>query len=85
MKLPGDSFKVPDVLVFPNLDASHIAMKLLQHCGGARNFGQILVGMARPVAQVPRTASEETIFGTAAAVAVEAIKFHELHPAGEVA
>ncbi len=85
VKLPGDSFKVPDVLVFPNLDASHIAMKLLQHCGGARNFGQILVGMARPVAQVPRTASEETIFGTAAAVAVEAIKFHELHPDGEVA
>ena len=40
--------------------------------------------LARPAAQVARTASEETIFGTAAAVGVEAIKFHELYPDGEV-
>jgi len=33
---------------------------------------------------VPRTASVETIFGTAAAIAVEAIKFHQLYPDGEV-
>ncbi len=84
VKLSGTGFGVADVLVFPNLDAAHIAMKLLQHCAGARNFGQILVGMARPIAQVPRTASEETIYGTAAAVAVEAIKFHELYPDGDV-
>ena len=73
-----------DVLVFPNLDSAHISMKLLQHCGGAMNYGQILLGLARPAAQVPRTASEDTIFGTAAAVAVEAIKFHEMYPTGEV-
>jgi phosphate acetyltransferase len=40
--------------------------------------------LARPCAQVPRTASEETIFGTAAAVAVEAIKYHQLYPEGDV-
>lgn len=84
IKLPGGGAGTADVLVFPSLDAAHISMKLLQHCAGARNFGQILVGMARPIAQVPRTASVETIFGTAAAVAVEAIKFHELYPDGEV-
>jgi phosphotransacetylase len=84
VKLPGTRFDGADVLVFPNLDAAHISMKLIQHCAGARNFGQILIGMARPVAQVPRTASEETLYGTAAAVAVEAIKFHELYPDGEV-
>lgn len=85
VKLPGD--KAPpsaDVLVFPNLDAAHISLKLLQHVGGAANYGEILMGLARPAAQVPRTASEETIFGTAAAVGVEAIKFHELYPDGEV-
>jgi phosphotransacetylase len=59
-------------------------MKLLQHCGGARNYGQILLGLARPAAQVPRTTSEDTLYGTAAAVAVEAIKFHEAYPNGEV-
>lgn len=69
-----------DVLVFPNLDAAHISLKLLQHLGGAQNYGQLILGLARPAAQVPRTASVETIFGTAAAVAVKAIKHHELYP-----
>lgn len=85
VKLPGAEVRASaDVLVFPNLDAAHIAMKLLQHCGGASNYGQFLIGLARPAAQVPRTATEDTIFGTAAAVAVEAIKYHELYPDGEV-
>jgi len=85
VKLPGELRRASaDVLVFPNLDAAHISLKLLQHVGGAANYGEILMGLARPAAQVARTASEETIFGTAAAVGVEAIKFHELYPDGEV-
>ncbi|MCW1886081.1 phosphate acyltransferase [Luteolibacter flavescens] len=85
IKLPDAPHREPaDVLVFPNLDAAHISLKLLQHCAGAINYGQILGGLARPCAQVPRTASEETIFGTAAAVGVEAIKYHQLYPDGEV-
>ncbi len=80
-KLPDAASRdIADVLVFPNLDAAHISMKLLQHLGGAQNYGQIILGLARPAAQVPRTASVETIFGTAAAVAVEAIKYHHLYP-----
>jgi len=80
-KLPdSENRSIADVLVFPNLDAAHISLKLLQHIGGAQNYGQLILGLARPAAQVPRTASVETIFGTAAAVAVEAIKYHELHP-----
>lgn len=80
-KLPdAASRRTADVLVFPNLDAAHISMKLLQHLAGAQNYGQLILGLARPAAQIPRTASVETIFGTAAAVAVEAIKYHELHP-----
>lgn len=85
IKLPDAPHRDPaDVLVFPNLDAAHISLKLLQHCAGAQNYGQILAGLARPCAQVPRTASEETIFGTAAAVGVEAVKYHQLYPDGEV-
>jgi len=80
-KLPDAPNRRPaDVLVFPNLDAAHISLKLLQHLGGAQNYGQLILGLSRPAAQVPRTASVETIFGTAAAVAVEAIKYHEMHP-----
>ncbi len=81
IKLPDSERRnSADVLVFPNLDAAHISLKLLQHLGGAQNYGQIILGLSRPAAQVPRTASVETIFGTAAAVAVEAIKYHELYP-----
>lgn len=68
-----------DVLVYPNLDAGHIALKLLQHVGGAQNYGQLIMGLARPTAQVPRTVSEETLLGTAAIVGVEAIKFNDLY------
>lgn len=85
IKIPSaDLRKSADVLVFPNLDAAHISLKLLQHVAGAQNYGQLIKGLARPAAQIPRTASVETIFGTAAAVAVEAIKSHELYPDGEV-
>ena len=82
-KLPDQERKNPaDVLIFPSLDAAHISLKLLQHVGGAQNYGQLICGLTRPAAQVPRTASEETILGTAAALGVEAIKFHELFPRG---
>jgi len=84
VKLPSaEARRMADVLIFPNLDAAHIALKILVHVAGARNYGQLILGLARPAAQVARTASVDTIFGTAAAVAVEAIKFHELHPHGD--
>jgi phosphate acetyltransferase len=80
IKLPGaDARPIADVLVFPNLDAAHISLKLLQHVAGAQSYGLLILGLSRPAAQVSRTASVETIFGTAAAVAVEAIKFHQLY------
>lgn len=85
IKLPAAEIRSSaDVLVFPNLDAAHIAMKLMQHVAGAQTYGQFVMGLSRPAAQVPRTASAETIFGTAVAIAVEAIKFHQLYPDGEV-
>jgi phosphotransacetylase len=85
IKLPAaDARPTADVLVFPNLDAAHISMKLLRHVAGAQTYGQFILGLARPAAQIPRTASAETIFGTAVAIAVEAIKFHQLYPDGEV-
>lgn len=84
-KLPGSAIPhSADVLVFPNLSAANISIKLLQHVAGAQTYGHIVMGLGRPAAQVPRTASVETIFGTAAAIAVEAIKSHQLYPDGEV-
>jgi phosphate acetyltransferase len=85
IKLPGAAARpTADVLVFPNLDAAHISLKLLQHVAGAQAYGQLVMGLSRPAAQVSRVATAETIFGTAAAIAVEAIKFHQLYPDPEI-
>ncbi len=84
IKLPNAEFKqAADVLVFPNLDAANIALKLLTHVGGARSYGQFILGLTRPAAQVSRTMDVEGIYGTALAVGVEAIKYHEAYPQGE--
>lgn len=71
-----------DVLVFPNLDAAHISMKLLRHLGGATKYGQFVLGLTRPAAQVARTTTPKGLLGTAVAVGAEAIKFHEMFPEG---
>ncbi|MGJ8657283.1 MAG: phosphate acyltransferase [Akkermansiaceae bacterium] len=73
-----------DVLVFPNLDASHIAYKLLQHVANTNCYGQLIMGLTRHAAQVPMTASVEMIAGTAALVACESIKYRHLYPEDEV-
>lgn len=83
VKLPELAHKSEaDVLVFPSLDAAHISMKLLQYLGGATSYGRIVRGLTKPAAQVPRTATEEMILGTAAAIGVEAIQYRDLYPAG---
>ncbi len=85
VKLPNAEFRnAADVLVFPNLDAAHIALKLLHHLAGARVYGQLVLGLVRPAAQVSRTMDAEGLLGTALAVGVEAVKYHELYPDGEV-
>ena len=73
---------MPSILVFPSLDAAHISLKLLRHLGGASAYGRIIRGLTRPAGQVARTATEEMILGTAAALGVEAIQYRQLYPNG---
>lgn len=85
IKFPKMEQREPtDVLVFPNLDAAHISLKLMHHVAGARVYGQFVLGLARPAALLTRTVDELSLFGTAMAVGVEAIKYHELYPDGEI-
>lgn len=72
-----------DVLVFPDANAADISLRLLTRLAGMRAYGEILLGLGRPVARVPRVTDEATILGTSALAAVEAINFHELYPEGE--
>ena len=75
-RIQGDA----DVLVFPNLNSGNISQKLLQHGEGVRAYGNLILGLARPTGQVSRGASEETILGTAAAVGIQAVEYHDLYP-----
>jgi phosphotransacetylase len=85
VKLPDQAaLDSADVLVFPNLDAGHITLKILEHVAGAQSYGQLIMGLTRPAAQVPLTITEDRLLGTAILVGAEAIKFHNLHEEGEI-
>lgn len=67
-----------NILVFPDLNASHIAFKILQHIAGAECYGQMVLGLSRPAAHVSRVADELTIFGAAICVAYLSISYREI-------
>ncbi|MBX3733912.1 MAG: phosphotransacetylase [Verrucomicrobiae bacterium] len=69
-----------NVLVFPNLNAGNIAHKLIQHIARANAYGQILLGLDRPAADVSRGSSAHDILGVAAIVGLQSIDYQQLYP-----
>jgi phosphate acetyltransferase len=82
------SRKVPDskvagranVLVFPDLNSGNIGSKLVQHVSRANAYGQILLGLDRPAADVSRGSNAHDILGVAAIVSMQSIAYAELYP-----
>lgn len=80
--------KVPDgkvagranVLVFPDLNSGNIASKMVQHVARANAYGQILMGLDRPAADVSRGSNNHDILGVAAIVGVQSIDYQLLYP-----
>ena len=72
-----------NVLIFPDLNAGNIASKLIQHVAKAHAYGQILLGLDRPAADVSRGSSAHDILGVAAIVGLQSIAYKELYPAEE--
>jgi phosphate acetyltransferase len=73
-----------NVLIFPDLNSGNIASKLVRHIARANAYGQILLGLDRPAADVSRGSSAHDILGVAAIVGVQSVEYNQLYPgAGE--
>ena len=63
-----------NVMIFPDLASSNIAVKLVQYLAGAETYGQLLLGLSRPCADLSRGATEDHILGVAAIVGLQSIE-----------
>lgn len=73
-----------NVLIFPDLNSGNIASKLVRHISRANAYGQILLGLDRPAADVSRGSNSHDILGVAAIVGCQSIDYAKLYPgAGE--
>ena len=84
IKLP-DSMVAGDanVLIFPDLNAGNIAVKLVQSLAGARVYGHIVNGLSRPAARISRGTLSEDIASVAAIIGLQAVEYRKLYPHSE--
>jgi phosphate acetyltransferase len=61
-----------NILVFPDLDAANVAVKLIQRFANGKAYGHTLSGFRLPVADSSRSASVEEIIGDIAMVVIAA-------------
>jgi phosphate acetyltransferase len=69
-----------NVLIFPDLNSGNIASKLVRHIARANAYGQILLGLDRPAADVSRGSNAHDILGVAAIVGMQSIDYKDLYP-----
>jgi len=69
-----------NVLIFPDLNSGNIASKLIQHVAKAHAYGQILLGLDRPAADVSRGSNAHDVLGVAAIVGLQSIEYNQLYP-----
>jgi phosphate acetyltransferase len=72
-----------NVLIFPDLNSGNIASKLVRLVGRANAYGQILLGLNRPAADVSRGSSAHDILGVAAIVGVQSTDYQRLYPGAD--
>jgi len=69
-----------NVLIFPDLNSGNIGSKFIQHITRANAYGQILLGLGRPAADVSRGSNAHDILGVAAIVGLQSIAYNLLYP-----
>src|SRR4051812_46759076 len=68
-----------NILIFPDLNSGNIGSKLIQHVARANAYGQILMGLDRPAADVSRGSNAHDIMGVAAILGVQATAYKLLY------
>jgi phosphate acetyltransferase len=68
-----------NVLIFPDLNSGNIGSKLIQHVSRANAYGQILLGLDRPAADLSRGSNAHDIMGVAAIIGVQATAYKLLY------
>lgn len=79
--------KIPDskvagranVFIFPDLNSGNIGSKLVQHIARANAYGQILLGLDRPAADVSRGSNAHDILGVAAIIGIQSTAYNLLY------
>ena len=69
-----------DCLVFPDLNSGNIAIKSIQQFGNVRTYGNLLLGLRLPAAEISRGADEEEVLGVAAMTGLLAVEYRKLYP-----
>jgi phosphate acetyltransferase len=72
-----------NVLIFPDLNSGNIASKLVRLVSRGNAYGQILLGLNRPAADVSRGSNAHDILGVAAIVGVMAVNYQKLYPGAD--
>ena len=76
VKEPSEVAGRANVLVFPNLHAGNIGVKMVQIFGHANAYGPVLQGFAAPVCDFSRSAPVEEMLGNVAMLVIRAAADH---------
>jgi len=70
---PFNRLRAPaNVLIFPNLDAGNAAYKILEHAGGAKAVGPLLMGLSKPFNVLQRSSDMENVVNVIAITVAQA-------------
>ena len=72
VKRPSDVAGRANVLIFPDLNAANIGIKLVQLCANGSGYGHTISGLRKPVADSSRSATVEEMVGDIAMVIIAA-------------